>query len=76
MVEAVSIVFTLASIGVYILCTSKKPNLSWTLLSIMIAAASIFITLANEHDSTGAVLLLMNFFVLSLDVVHLIGGRK
>lgn len=76
MVEAVSIVFTLASIGVCLLCTSKKSQLSWNLLSIMIAAASIFIILANERDATGAVLVLTNFFVLSLDLVHLVGGRN
>lgn len=76
MVEAVSIIFTIASIGVFALATSKKSLPSWNLLTLMVSAASIFIVLANERDATGAVMLLVNFFTLGLGFANLVGVKK
>lgn len=76
MVEAVSIAFTLASVGVYALATYPKKSVpSWVLLSVMVSAASTFIVAANEPDATGAVMILVNLFLVGMGAAALIGGN-
>lgn len=77
MVEAASIVFTLATIAVFLLVSSRRHVVhSWAFLSSILAAASIFIVLDNGNGYTDMILVLLNLLILGLSMGVIIGRKK
>lgn len=77
MVEAVSIVFTLATISMFLVTSSRKRMVhSWAFLSLILAAASIFIVLDNGDGYTEIIMVLLNLMILGLSAGLIVGRNR